>query len=239
MLDGGREMPDEGFRIKDGRVSALVFDFDGVLADSEGLHLRAYQDVLAGFGEALSSEAYYARYLGFDDEGVFLTLAEDRGWEMDARRLAALIGEKGRIYESFIAEGDVLYPGAAACVERMAAAFPLGIASGALRPEIEYILQRQRLDRHFQFIVASGDTPTSKPAPDPYRRAAELHGRPPAECLAIEDSPAGIESAKAAGLRCIGITHTYPREMLDGADAIVTALTSITPEFVQTLNFER
>ncbi len=98
---------------------------------------------------------------------------------MDERRLEALIAEKGRVYDAVIDSTSVLYPGAAACIARMAAAFPLGIASGALRHEIEAVLRREGLERHFRFIVASGDTLQSKPAPDPYRRAAELHGLPP------------------------------------------------------------
>ena len=117
----------------------------------------------------------------------------------------------------------------------MAAAFPLGIASGALRHEIEAVLRREGLERHFRFIVASGDTLQSKPAPDPYRRAAELHGLPPAACLAIEDSRWGIESAKSAGMSCIA-RHPYLSEgRLTMADRVVTSLDEITPELVQAM----
>jgi beta-phosphoglucomutase len=215
-------------------ISAIVFDFDGVLADSEPLHLRAYQEVLASLGVTLTREEYYARYLGYNDEEMLAKLAEAQGWTMDERRLEALVAEKGRLYDAIIETTEVLYPGAAACTERLAAAFPLGIASGALRHEIEAMLRRGGLEGHFRFIVASGDTPQSKPAPDPYRRAAELHGLPPAACLAIEDSRWGIESAKAAGLSCIAVTHTYPRQALTMADRVVESLDEITPDFVRT-----
>ena len=214
---------------------AIVFDFDGVIADSEPLHLRAYQAVLSPLGVTLSRDEYYARYLGFDDVGVFTKLAEAHGWPLDERRVGALIAEKTRVFDETIASADVLFPGAAACVERLSAAFPLGIASGALRHEIEAILRRHGLWRHFRFVVASGDTAESKPAPDPYRRAAELHGVPPSACVAIEDSIWGIESAKAAGLRCIGVTHTYPSDALGPADGIVGSLDEITPEFIRSL----
>jgi beta-phosphoglucomutase len=214
-------------------ISAIVFDFDGVLADSEPLHLRAYQEVLASLGVTLTREEYYARYLGYNDEEMLAKLAEAQGWTMDERRLEALVAEKGRVYDAIIETTEVLYPGAAACTERLAAAFPLGIASGALRHEIDAMLRRGGLERHFRFIVASGDTPQSKPAPDPYRRAAELHGLPPAACLAIEDSRWGIESAKSAGLSCIAVTHTYPREALTMADRVVESLDQITPDFVR------
>jgi len=214
-------------------IRAIVFDFDGVLADSEPLHLRAYQEVLSALGVTLTRDAYYAHYLGYDDQGVFTTVAADHCFELDARRLDALIAEKGRVFDAIIESGDLLYPGAVSCVERMAAAFPLGIASGALRYEIEAVLRGRRLDHHFRFIVASGDTPESKPAADPYRRAVELHGVAPFECLAIEDSHWGIESAKAAGLSCVGITNTYPRDQLALADRVIDSLDELTPAFVE------
>ena len=97
------------------------------------------------------------------------------------------------------------------------------------------MLRRARLERHFKFIVASGDTPKSKPAPDPYIRAAELHGIPASECVAIEDSRWGIESAKAAGLRCVGITNTYPRSELMLADRVIDTLEEFTPALIRSL----
>lgn len=216
-------------------MNAVVFDFDGVLADSEPLHLRTYQDVLAPLGITLTRDDYYANLLGYDDVGVFRTVGEASGLEMDARRIAALIEQKARVFDEVVATTDVLYPGAAACVERLAAAYPLGIASGALKGEIVAILRRAGLDRHFKFIVSAGDTPRSKPAPDPYLRAAALHGLPPAACVAIEDSRWGIASAKAAGLRCVGITSTYAAPELAGADGILDTLDEFTGEYIAKL----
>jgi HAD superfamily hydrolase (TIGR01509 family) len=151
---------------------------------------------------------------------------------MDERQTAALIEEKTRVFDAMMAAGEMLYPAARTCVERLAPTFLLGIASGALRHEIEAILRAGRLDRHFRFIVASGETAEGKPSPDPYRRAAELLGLPPSSCLAIEDSRWGIESAKTAGLRCIAITNTYPREELAMADHVIGTLDELTPEFI-------
>jgi beta-phosphoglucomutase len=216
-------------------ISAIVFDFDGVLADSETLHLRAYQQVLAPRGEQMSRADYFSRYLGFDDEGVFRTFASDRGWKIDDREVAALIAAKTAVFESLEAKADLLFPGAAECVRRMAREFPLGIASGALRHEIEVVLDRTGLRECFRFIVASGDTPSSKPAPDPYVRAAALHSREPGACLAIEDSRWGIESAKTAGMACVGITQSYAREELAGADRIIDSLDELTPDLVRSL----
>jgi beta-phosphoglucomutase len=216
-------------------IHAIVFDFDGVIANSEPLHLRAYQEVFEPLGVTLTRERYYRDLLGFDDEGVFRKVAEDEGWEIDEARIAALIEEKSRVMDEAIARADVLYPGAVECIERLAASFPLGIASGALRHEIETILARRRLDRHFRFIVSAEDTARGKPAPDPYARAAELHGVAPEECLAIEDSHWGIESARAAGLKCIAVTHTYPASQLQLADAVVSSLAELTPALARLL----
>jgi beta-phosphoglucomutase len=216
-------------------IKAIVFDFDGVLADSEPLHFRAYQEVLASLGATLSREEYYGQLLGYNDEDCFRLIAEGRGWERDESRLAVLVAEKGRVFEQMILDSDTLYAGAAECVERMAAAYPLGIASGAQKHEILLTLKRARLDHHFRFIVGSGDTPRSKPAPDPYIRAAEKHGLPPGECLAIEDSRWGIESARTAGFRTVGITHTYPADQLGGPDAIIKSLVEFNPDLVRAM----
>jgi beta-phosphoglucomutase len=216
-------------------ISALVFDFDGVLADSEPLHLTAYQEVLAALGTTLAREEYYARYLGFDDAGVFRALSDDRGWDLSGEQIARLIEEKTSAMDALVRETDVLYPGAAEAIAQLAAVWPLGIASGALRHEIAAILRRSGLEPYFKFIVASGDTAAGKPSPDPYRRAAELHGAPPSACVAIEDSRWGIESAKAAGLWCVGITHTYPVGELLAADAIVGSLSELTPQLIRSV----
>jgi beta-phosphoglucomutase len=224
-------------------IKAIVFDFDGVLADSEPLHLRAYQQVLSQFGVTLSREDYYANYLGYDDEGVFAQLTSRHGIELGNRTFQTLIDEKTHIFdatmETCIDSGTILYPGAAACVAMMASRFPLGIASGALRHEIEAILRGANLEQYFRFIVASGETPEGKPAPDPYRRATALHAVLPGECVAIEDSRWGIESAKSAGLACVGITTTYSRDHLTAADRIVASLHEFTPDLIDTLDRER
>ncbi len=219
-------------------IQAIVFDFDGVLADSEPLHLRAAQEVLARYGIALTADEYYGQYVGFDDVGMFERLGAVHGIEMDAERIAGFIEEKAEVFDALVGSGDVLYPGAVALVESLGAEFPLGIASGALKHEIRLILRGNNLEDRFRFIVAAGDTPRSKPAPDPYRRAAELHGLAPNHCLAIEDTVGGIESAKTAGLWCLAVPHTYPAAELTTADLVVPNLAAITPELIRGLSPE-
>jgi beta-phosphoglucomutase len=217
-------------------VKAVVFDFDGVLADSEPLHLKAYQALLEPQGIHLDKDTYCERYLGYDDEGALQKMAEDNGLMLGDEELEMLIVEKGRVFESLVGDRDLLYPGAADCVRGLAAAWPVGVASGALRADIDLILRAARVQDLFKFIVAAGDTDHTKPAPDPYLLAATLHGVPPAACVAIEDSRWGLESARAAGMRTIAVTHTYPREALTGAaDRVVDSLAEITRELVASL----
>ena len=211
----------------------VVFDFDGVIADTERLHLRAYQDVLRDSGMTLSSDDYQTRYLGFDDVGVFTTVAADRGLTLADGELQRLIEIKGRRFAELVDAGDVVFPDAPACIERLAADLILGIASGALHQEIEDILRAAGLRSHFPVIVAADDVEHAKPAPDGYTRAAELLsaqlGRPPSPSgfVAIEDSRWGIEAAVAAGLPCVGVTTTYGADELPGAAAVFSGLAEI------------
>jgi beta-phosphoglucomutase len=217
-------------------VQAVVFDFDGVLADSEPLHLKAYQALLEPHGIHLDQKTYSERYLGYDDEGALRRIAEDNGLILGDEEIELLVVEKGHVFEALVGSRDVLYPGAVECVRRLAAAWPVGVASGALRADIDLIVRGAGIQDLFAFIVAAGDTDRTKPAPDPYLRAAELHGVAPAACLAIEDSHWGLESARAAGLRTIAITHTYPRDSFTGtADAVVDSLAELTREFIARL----
>ena len=219
-------------------LAGVIFDFDGVLANSEPLHLRAYQDVLAERGMTLGAADYYDRYLGFDDDGVFRTVWSDQGLALDDETLVELIRVKGERFEALAGQGEALFPGAAECIRRVAAEAPIAIASGALAPEIETVLAAADLRRHFRAVVASGDTPRSKPAPDPYLRALELlrphvaaAGLDPAGCVvAVEDSMWGIDSALAAGLRCVGVAQTYPASRLGTAHVVVPTIADVTPQ---------
>ena len=214
-------------------LKAIVFDFDGVIANSEPLHYRAYRDVLAPLGVALSEADYYARYLGYDDVGAFAKISEDRGLAWTADRIATLVADKACIMEALERDVSVLFPGASDAVRRAAALAPLAIASGALRVEIERVLVREGLSRYFPIIVSAEDTPRSKPAPDPYLRVIALltssigAAIDPRDCIAIEDSPWGLQSARAAGLRTIGVAHSYAESGLTGADWTVCSIADL------------
>jgi len=213
-------------------LQAIIFDFDGVIADSEPLHLRAYQQVLEREGIELTREDYYARYLGFDDSGLFRALAKDRGITITDDKVDAWIDVKSQIVEELLNNDSVLFPGAVACIQTLARRFPLAIASGALEPEIELVLDHTGLTDSFKAISSASDGVRGKPAPDLYLLAlAKLRDIIQVDasgCVAIEDSHWGLEAAKLAGLRTVAVTHTYPAADLKGADLIVDRLCDIT-----------
>jgi HAD superfamily hydrolase (TIGR01509 family) len=214
-------------------LRAIVFDFDGVIANSEPLHFRAYRDVLVEEGVTLTEADYYAVYLGFDDVGVFQAIGAARGpWTR--AHVADLVARKAVRLEALERDMSVLFPGAAAAVRRASAAMPIAIASGARGIEIRRVLERENLVGCFTAIVGAEDTPVSKPAPDPYLRALALlepaFGDPlaAADCVAIEDSRWGLESARAAGLRTVAVTQTYEASTLIGAaDLVIESLESL------------
>ena len=214
-------------------LQAVIFDFDGVIANSEPLHLRAFQQALGDEGIILTSEEYYARYLGYDDVGAFQALGRDRGIEMSEVRVSSLAGRKAIRLRELTDAGEVLFPGAADFIRASAQAVPIAIASGALRHEIDEIVSAAGLAPLFSTIVASGDTPNSKPSPAPYLLAFERlkAGRPELEahrCVAIEDSRWGLASAAGAGLRCVGVTTSYGADELGDAELIVEGLHRLT-----------
>lgn len=222
-------------------IRAVVFDFDGVLANSEPLHFRGYRDVLAPRGIDLTEAAYYANYLGYDDIGAFRAIGDDTGVTFTDEDIADLVASKAVRLEELEKSASVLFPGAREAIERMAAAGPVAIASGALRTEILRVLNHEGLRSHFPIVVSAEDTSASKPDPAPYllavERLASTHPRITAgECVAIEDSKWGLMSARDAGLRTVGITHTYPAEELrDAADVVIEHLDQFTPDLLRGL----
>jgi beta-phosphoglucomutase len=220
-------------------LSGVIFDFDGVIADTEGLHLRAYQDTLADTPLSVERDAYYARYLGYDDVGVFTSLARDQGQPLADGELKRLIAEKGRRFDALLDTVQPLFPGAADCIRRLAKVTTLAIASGALHEEIERILSDTGLREHFAAIVAADDVVRSKPAPDAYQEAVRRLSGSAAprwnSYVAIEDSQWGLEAARAAGRKSIAITNSYSAAVLTGADLVVTHLSDVDHDVLERL----
>ncbi|HET9369133.1 MAG TPA: HAD family phosphatase [Vicinamibacterales bacterium] len=214
---------------------AVVFDFDGVLADTERLHLRAYQHVFGKRGWTLGEREYFDQYLGYDDAYLFETFAANRGLALDAATRGDLFREKVDAFAALVANGQALFPGAADCVRALADRFALAIASGSLHEEIVRVIEPAALAPYFPVIVGADDVARSKPAPDPYLEAVKRLGVPSSAAVAVEDSRWGLFAARTAGLRCIGITTSYPASELPDAEIVINAIGQLTPALVEAL----
>jgi beta-phosphoglucomutase len=208
-------------------LHAAVFDFDGVLVDSEPLHFRALRDALAASGVGISEEEYLETYLAYDDRTAIRLALERHAGQAVRERVEAIATDKVARFAALIPEVPV-FPGARELVRALAAEMPLAIASGARHDEIEAILDGIDLHEPFAAIVGVEDAPRGKPDPAPYLEAARRLGAvPPAECIAFEDSMPGIASALAAGMRVVGVAHSYPPEKLRGAHRVVDSLVGL------------
>jgi beta-phosphoglucomutase len=210
-------------------LRGVVFDFDGVLVDSEGLHYRALRESLRPEGIEIDAREYAQKYLAYDDREAVRVALESHGRPSGPDQVAAVAHRKARIFEELLPEVP-FFPGARELVRGLAAQMPVAIASGALRGEIERILDGGGLRDAFSAIVGADDVRQCKPHPEPYLEAARRLGREPADCAAFEDSVAGIASARAAGLFVVGVATSYPAARLTGAHHVVGSLTEMTPE---------
>lgn len=212
---------------------ALLFDFNGVIVDDEEQHRATLGSLLAEHGIELTRDQYYADYLGWNDRMSFVMAFRQAGRPLAPEGLEDLVAEKSRRYGRLIEGSLTLVPGARDFVERAAERFRLGIVSGALRREIEHVLETARLRECFEVIVAAEDVPDCKPNPAGYLAAhARLErSRPLARdaCVAIEDSLPGLAAARAAGMRCVMLSTSLDPESLAGADAVWQSFAGHSP----------
>ena len=222
---------------------ATLFDFNGVLVDDESVHLEAFRAVVGPLGIVIDDATYAARYLGFDDAGAFRAMLEDAGAEASEVEVARLVAAKKPVYMQMIAGALVIFEGAADIVRRRAQLGPVGIVSGALRDEIEHALAVMGVRDAIAFIVSADDTTRCKPDPEGYTLALKAldealpvgkRALTRSRVIVIEDSLAGIEAAKAAGLRCAAVAHSYSAEKLRaaGADIVVQHLAELIDDLL-------
>ena len=222
-------------------LRAVIFDFNGIIVDDEPIHFKLFQRVLAEEGIVLTEEAYYARYLGFDDRGAFMAGFRDNSRPLTDTKLTELIDRKAGYYQQAIRDHAVIFPGVKTLVYELAPVIPLGVASGALRREIVTILRTAGLLNYFQAIVSAEDVEHGKPEPEIFMKTlAKLNAGAspqiePAECIVIEDSKEGIRGARSAGMKCLAVTNSHPAELLGEADAVVKSLEEVGLPFLQNL----
>jgi beta-phosphoglucomutase len=213
------------------QAKAVIFDFDGVIVDTEPLHYAAFQRLLEPLGLGFSWEQYVETYMGFDDRDAFVEAFKAHETGIAATDLQSFIDQKAHMFQEIIRDGINAYPGVVDLIRNIRASnTPLAISSGALRSDIEPILETLGITNCFDIIVTAEDVAKSKPDPESYKlahtRLNSFHSLnlPPRQVLAIEDTPAGIAAAKGAGLQVLAVTNSYPATQLSQADVITDSL---------------
>jgi HAD superfamily hydrolase (TIGR01509 family) len=224
-------------------LRAVIFDFNGIIVNDEPIHFALFRRVLGEEGIDLAEDVYYARYLGFDDKGAFTAAYQDNQQSLSEQKLAEIIGRKAGYYQDAIRNHVEIFPGVKSLIADLAPQLPLGVASGALRHEIETILSTAGLLKSFAAIVAAEDVRQGKPEPEIFLKALEAINAQlttgveirPAECVVIEDSKEGVKGARRAGMKCLAVTNSHPAELLREADTVTESLEKVDLRLLQDL----
>lgn len=206
-------------------ISAVIWDLDGVLADTFDLHFQTWQQALASYSISLSRD----QYLPF-----FGQSPKEMRRFLDINKLSDTFPEIRRRKEALFTQMSAFVqpvPGSRSWLMALSQWYPQAIASSAPMPVIEQLLEILHIRPYFQ-ALASGAEMNSKPAPDVFLHAASLLGVPPQRCLVIEDSPCGVEAAKSAGMKCIGLGTTSPLSSMLHADIVLKDFTVLPLESV-------
>lgn len=224
-------------------IKAIFFDFNGVIIDDERLQMTAYQQVLASHDIELTEAQYFAA-LGMDDR-TFVRTALQRAGKLTVETTEAVLQAKSEVHRKMIENELPLFPGVVTFLKASARHFSLGLVSMADQKEISYVFDRARLGKLFSVIVSADDVGVCKPDPACYQRgieklnekrlAARLLPLLPRECLVVEDSPPGIQSGKAAGMRTLAVTNTVTESALRavGAEVVTASLADWNPDAVR------
>jgi len=215
-------------------IRAVVFDFNGLIVNDEHLHYLLFAEQLATQGITLTEELYNERYLGYDDRGCFSVALADFDKPRTHEIIHKLIADKAKRYLELARQELLFFPGVAESVKRLAEHVPLAVCSGALRAEVLLGLEIAGISDYFQGVVAAEDTAECKPNPEGYLKAIELlQKKEPllsvSEMTAVEDSLAGIEAARLAGMQVVAIPNSYPVAKLEKAEP--TAIVPDLPAF--------
>jgi HAD superfamily hydrolase (TIGR01509 family) len=217
-------------------LRAIIFDFDGVVADNEPIHCAMFQRVLGELGIFLSKEEYYSDYLGYDDKGCFAAILAARGRPAPQAMIDELVASKAARYLDHIRSHLVILPGVQDLVRAAGRRCRLAIASGALRHEIEFILDEAGIAKEFEHITSAEDVSRGKPDPEAFLHALASLNRKgsgdrtplaPGDCLVIEDSIPGVQAAHRAGMKVLAVTNTHRAAELHEADAVTRSLEDV------------
>ena len=225
-------------------LDGVIFDFDGVVVDSEPCHWAALNEVFFPWGLQISREEYDAQYLGFDDRGAFRARFQQAGRPLTEDTLRSLVAEKGRTLQRLVeTRGIQPFPGVVELLDALHREdVPLALCTGATQRDVDVILHQLRIGDVFDTVVTANDVQLSKPDPASYRLAFDrLRQKFPGRTLqaggtlAVEDSLWGIQAARDAGLKVLAVANTYAAEPLRQADFVLPSLAGITPDHLRDL----
>ncbi|RKY12918.1 MAG: HAD family phosphatase [Planctomycetota bacterium] len=209
-------------------LKAVIFDFDGVIADSEALHYDALNTVFNRYGVDIPKEVHWDKYLGYSDRENIEAVNVDYRMQWDNARVQVLIGEKKVVFDELIVSGSIIIEGVSVFIQRLInGGVRRAICSGALRSDIDLMLAGMAFKDAFEVIVSADDVAHGKPDPEGYLLAlSKLNQKGSShikanQCVVIEDSHWGLEAAAAAGMHPIAVTNTYPRSKLAQEERIV------------------
>jgi len=210
---------------------AIIFDFDGVITDTEPVHMQAWLDVFRPLGISFGKEEYDANYLGFNDRDFLDAVGRIHNRSFSADEKSILIPKKLKQSIGLLNKGIPVLPGVEEFIELTSKKFLLAICSGAMKEEVQFILKKLGWTKLFDPIITQEDVALGKPDPEGYRLTLKKlverlssHELSAENCLAIEDSPKGIAAAHAAGMSCLAISNSYPPDALDDAEWVVGSL---------------
>jgi beta-phosphoglucomutase len=216
-------------------LKAVIFDFDGVITDSEILHLRAFNRVLTQYGIEIAKKDYYKEYLGLTDVDCFNLIAERNRPKLDNQQIENLVKQKNHIFEELAKTEGRIIEGVRDFLQLLKENnVPMAICSGAVRAEIELILEQARLRHFFAIIVSAEQVKKGKPHPEglllTLKKLNSIVTRLilPGQCIVIEDSHWGLEAANKAGMHTIAVTNSYDAEQLTPAEKIVNRLDELS-----------
>jgi len=223
-------------------LRAVIFDFDGVITDSEILHLRAFNGVLVQYGIEITKKNYYKEYLGLTDIDCFNLVVERNRSKLDSQRIEDLVKQKNQIFEELAKNEGQIIEGVRDFLQMLRENnIPMAICSGAVLTEIELILEQSRLRNLFTIVVSAEQVRRGKPHPDGFLltlKRLNYNIQSPIlanQCIVVEDSHWGLEAARAAGMHTIAVTNSYDSEQLSLAERIVNQLSELSMNDLQGL----
>ena len=223
-------------------LRAVIFDFDGVITDSEVLHFRAFNEVLGRYDAAITMTDYYRHYLGLSDFDLFTLLADEGLMRIETCQIENLVKQKNRIFEKLAKTEGRIIEGVRDFLQMLRANnIPMAICSGALLAEIELILEDAKLRSFFETIVSAEQVKKGKPNPEGFLLTLERLNKKrqdtisAGQCVVIEDSRWGLAAAKAAGMHTVAVTNSYEAEQLAMAEKIVAHLNQLNISELQDL----